>query len=349
MTTLQRTYRYFVIGHANISVKSKNLELLDLVGHWMQEFEVQHSITSAPHIQLTLIAYESNERIPYILPKEAVLLHKNECTEYYEYRRLWIVVLQSATMIINRSNNKILAFVHYKDLKTPQYLEDFMHPVMELLRQNGVYAHHAAAVSLNGRGLLIVGKSGQGKTTLSVDLLSNGFDFLADDRCFLREGEQGVEVIGFYEPIRYFSDNVKHIHSIEEATRNQNLPRLSNDKSQLDLSLIYRNRIIDKSTLAGLVFPQYSPQETTSRVEKIPSGESLITLLPLTMVCFDRETSKTHFKFTAKLVATVPSIKLIMGQDHERWHILIKEYLDSIPDDETKVSIDLSGHHCNLP
>ncbi|MBT8363218.1 MAG: hypothetical protein KJP23_00835 [Deltaproteobacteria bacterium] len=40
---------------------------------------------------------------------------------------------------------------------------------------------HAAAVSRNGRGLILPASEGMGKTTLSVQLVKNGFEFLSDE------------------------------------------------------------------------------------------------------------------------------------------------------------------------
>jgi hypothetical protein len=48
---------------------------------------------------------------------------------------------------------------------------------------------HAALLSRGGRGLLICGDSGAGKTTLSVSLLTAGFDYHADDVVWI--GEDG--------------------------------------------------------------------------------------------------------------------------------------------------------------
>lgn len=324
-------HRKFLIGHVMISMISRSIELLSRVGDWMADFEVNLPSQEKNCIRFIMVPYENNERVPFILSEESRLLYKNSYTRYYEYRNLWIILLQSATVIINRSRNKIVAFTHYNDLKKPKYLEDFMHPLVELLRQNGVYAHHAAAVSYEDRGLLILGKSGQGKTTLSVDLLANGFHFLADDRCFLKKCGEGLEVIGFYEPIRYFPKNVEHIEVINDSKEKIILPESYHGKCQLDLFRLYTDRIIKRSNLVGLVFPEFSPEEENSRIEPMTKGDVLITILPLTMVCFDRTTSKSHFDFSVNLASTLPSIKLIMGKDRKQWHKLIHEYLSSIP------------------
>jgi hypothetical protein len=44
---------------------------------------------------------------------------------------------------------------------------------------------HAACVGLNGRGILLMGASGAGKSTVALQCLSEGFDFLAEDSVFV--------------------------------------------------------------------------------------------------------------------------------------------------------------------
>ena len=44
---------------------------------------------------------------------------------------------------------------------------------------------HAAAVGIDGHGILIVGHGGTGKSTLTCSCLADGFDFVSDDLCLL--------------------------------------------------------------------------------------------------------------------------------------------------------------------
>lgn len=45
---------------------------------------------------------------------------------------------------------------------------------------------HASCVALSGRGLLITGPSGSGKSALALQLMAFGADLVADDRCIVR-------------------------------------------------------------------------------------------------------------------------------------------------------------------
>lgn len=44
---------------------------------------------------------------------------------------------------------------------------------------------HASCVALDGRGLLILGPSGSGKSALALQLMAHGARLVADDRCLL--------------------------------------------------------------------------------------------------------------------------------------------------------------------
>jgi hypothetical protein len=55
--------------------------------------------------------------------------------------------------------------------------------ILESIHPNVVWLAliHGAAVAHNGKGIALCGPSGSGKTTLAAGLISNGFDYLADD------------------------------------------------------------------------------------------------------------------------------------------------------------------------
>lgn len=50
----------------------------------------------------------------------------------------------------------------------------------------GTIVLHASAVALNGRGVLILGASGSGKSGLALRLMAHGAGLIADDRVALR-------------------------------------------------------------------------------------------------------------------------------------------------------------------
>jgi len=56
-----------------------------------------------------------------------------------------------------------------------------VHARLARLLARGMYAIHAGAVAHNGRALVLAGRSGQGKTTLTLGLLRRGLGLLSDE------------------------------------------------------------------------------------------------------------------------------------------------------------------------
>ena len=50
---------------------------------------------------------------------------------------------------------------------------------------NGSLIMHASCVDVNGSGVLIIGRSGSGKSSLAINLLALGSTLVADDQCEL--------------------------------------------------------------------------------------------------------------------------------------------------------------------
>ncbi len=86
-------------------------------------------------------------------------------------------------------------WVHSKSTPAmaPEILEDlFFEPVMRtVLHRLGALSFHAAALSFDGRAILLMGHKGAGKSTLAGALVSSGWKMIADDlvRLEVRDGE----------------------------------------------------------------------------------------------------------------------------------------------------------------
>jgi hypothetical protein len=62
---------------------------------------------------------------------------------------------------------------------------------------------HAACVSLRGRGILLCGESGTGKSTLAYACARNGWTFISDDGSYLERGTETPRVLGNSHRIRF--------------------------------------------------------------------------------------------------------------------------------------------------
>jgi len=213
----------FVIGHVAVLMHIANEDLSARIGQWLSDFEVERFDENDEENAIVVVirGLRRGEPIPYKIPAGVEAHHESEAASYYRGDGLWIVAGKNGgAAFVDRSRKTIGMYVDSENVKTSQgALEHAMHPLFELLRQQGLYICHAGGVADGAYGLLLPGKSGQGKSTLSVDLMSGGLAYLSDDRVFLRETDRGFEMIGFYEPARLFASNVSHLPGLADGAR----------------------------------------------------------------------------------------------------------------------------------
>lgn len=73
---------------------------------------------------------------------------------------------------------------------------------------------HAAAVGIDGRGVLIVGHGGTGKSTLTCGCLADGFDFVSDDYCLMNSADSHI-VYPIYTNVSLNPDSLEKLSMFE--------------------------------------------------------------------------------------------------------------------------------------
>jgi hypothetical protein len=59
--------------------------------------------------------------------------------------------------------------------------------LMAIIHTRGLFPFHASALSLNGEAMLFLGEKGAGKSTMALEILNKGGQFLADDICLIEK------------------------------------------------------------------------------------------------------------------------------------------------------------------
>ncbi len=194
----------------------------------------------------------------------------------------------------------------------------------ELLKRKGMYAIHATALEKGGRGFLMPGQSGRGKTTCCIALLRSGYRFLADDHPFVRATNTGLELLSFPEKIDVTDTTVAFFPELQQANGylHQGLY-----KRYFYAGDLYPSEKIDSCKPAFIILPHVADC-LHSHLEPLAKGQVLEELLPQSLLVFDKEVAQQQFQTLSRLVQQADCYRLYCGQDVLKLPELIDTLLD---------------------
>jgi HprK-related kinase B len=131
------------------------------------------------------------------------------------------------------------------------------------LRRKGHLALHASGVARGGAGIAFAGPSGSGKSTLALALMEFGCDYVSNDRVFIGEGADGVELTGVPKWPRVnpgtllASDRLRSLMTLDEIAKYRTLSRAElwgvEDKHDVPIESVYgRGRLALRAGLEAL-------------------------------------------------------------------------------------------------
>ena len=170
---------------------------------------------------------------------------------------------------------------------------------------------HAGMVSKNGRGVLLAGPGGSGKSTSAVMCAHAGFDYLSDDLVGLELSSDGCFVgHSLYNSTFMEPDHLKRFSQLERyAIRG----RYSFEKKHLVLlSQIASLRFARSCRIHSVVLPRVL-NGFTSCFREASKGEALLALAPSSLLVGERSFGFEGFKKLADLVERVPCYWLELG------------------------------------
>ena len=185
--------------------------------------------------------------------------------------------------------------------------EFFLLGLLMLLRPLGRYGLHACGLERYGTGLLLVGASGSGKTTTSLNLMRRGWQYLSDDAVLLTEGaDNTVRAEAFRQGFSCTPKTLEHF------------PELGGSSEFGDPDgkrVVYPNGSFTSTCTPSLiVFPRLSEGET--RLRPLTASQSLIRLCQQSAgIMTDTAVSQGQLRVLRTLVGQAQSFELHLGQD----------------------------------
>ncbi|MEK9139903.1 MAG: hypothetical protein AAB308_02510, partial [Nitrospirota bacterium] len=184
--------------------------------------------------------------------------------------------------------------------------------LIELLRRQGLYTIHATALEKNGRGILIPGNSGRGKTTSFISLLRSGYRYLSDDHPLLRDAGTHVDLLPFPIKVNVTEDTVAFFPELREAPDDLLHPGFP--KRAFYAEQLYPTSIGECCRPTIVLFPHVI-DASHSHLEPLPKSRALEMLLPQALLVYDAEVARREFQALVKVVQQVECYRLHFGRD----------------------------------
>lgn len=198
----------------------------------------------------------------------------------------------------------------------------FTIPWIEMLKRRGKFNLHAAAVGRNGFCILLPGTTGSGKSTLTVALLREGFDFMGDDTVFLEQHSHRT-ILAFPENMDVTEATLSFFPELDFLRLKTLKPGWP--KHQVRPTDLFQSRIAWSAEAAAIVFPQIADQEK-SALTAMGADEAFLDLAP-NVLMMEAESTKAQFNALAGLTGHLPCYRLSTGRDFGHIAHLLGELL----------------------
>jgi hypothetical protein len=198
-------------------------------------------------------------------------------------------------------------------LALPRQREFFLLTLVILLHRHGLFALHANGVVKEDTGVLIIGDSGCGKTTLTLSLIREGWRYLADDALMLRRASRGIEALALRQGFSCAPLTVARFPELSAAL--VDLPCAADGERLADLEALYPGSFVPRCIPRVLVCPQIT-RELHSRLHPLDQVGALTAMIPESAgIMADRLGGMRQLGVLKELVQQATSYRLLLGCD----------------------------------
>lgn len=195
----------------------------------------------------------------------------------------------------------------------PDTRVSFVHFGMtELLKRRGLYTFHATALEKNGRGILIPGCSGRGKTTACLSLLRSGYRYLSDDHPFFLLENERVELLPYLLKINVTDNTVSFFPELRDTSASVLYAGVP--KRYFYAEDIYPGPLGASCEAAVILFPKVI-NSSHSCVESLSKRKALELILPHSLLVYDAKVGRREFQTLVQLVEQTACHRLHFGRD----------------------------------
>jgi hypothetical protein len=186
--------------------------------------------------------------------------------------------------------------------------------LLALLQRQSLYAIHGAAVCRGEtNGVLFVGNSDTGKSTMTMALVRRGWQYLSDDSIFVRRlADDVVEALPFRRDFGLDPDSDQYF---PELSGHDSTQMTDSEKWRVNVNQLYPALARERCIPRVILFPKIA-DVTTSSFKPVGQAEALTLLMQqCSFVDTDKELASAQMKTLQSLVRQSIIYKLEAGRD----------------------------------
>ncbi len=147
------------------------------------------------------------------------------------------------------------AYYHVPDANLIPYYErssPFRMILHWSLEQSELHLIHSAAVGIEGKGVLLVGKGASGKSTTALVSLVNGLDYIGDDYIAVSKNPD-LMAFSIYNSVEVNNDTLVKIPELRDCV--DNFKRLNSEKALIFLNRYFSSNIARQLKIKAIIMP----------------------------------------------------------------------------------------------
>lgn len=227
--------------------------------------------------------------------------------------RLIADFFDAGVLVMDGAQGRADGYLIKPETMHPSLIEYLFHlALIELLRHRELYTIHATALEKHGRGVLIPGNSGRGKTTSFLSLLRSGYRYLSDDHPLIQDAGTHVEMLPFPIKISVTEATIAFFPELRSAP--DHILQSDSPKRSFYAEDLYPTSVGAPCQPAMVLFP-HVVDAPHSHLELLPKSRAMEVLLPQALLVYDPEVARREFQVLAKLVQQVDCYRLHFGRD----------------------------------
>ncbi|HEY0077942.1 MAG TPA: hypothetical protein VGB73_04790 [Pyrinomonadaceae bacterium] len=274
----------------------------------------ESGLSPAPDFRVRLLA-EDPPPVPPSLQKFD-LAPEGHC--FTDGERYYLDIDDSHIAVGTRSSREMSVWLgRTPHARRPLSLVSVMSCALHIaLRRCALYDLHAAGLvePETGAGVLFLGDSNSGKTSLTLRLTRSGWSYLSDDLLVFYEGAEAIEARGLRRVFSVSASNLVNcdLPRIEEAL---GVPGLRDpNKRRLEPSVVFPERLAESCVPRALYFASITG-ERKSRIEEVGQSDALIRLVRLCPWASFDVMARENLRVLSRLVRQTKIYNLLAGRD----------------------------------